>query len=532
MSSQRQPSIATTASSRPSIGSPSSPPSSRWPYVVRALAPGRYVIPRYRGRHVPPRALRTDGLRYGRGRGPAVMDEHRPKRRGGLRRWLAAGAGVLVCTAALGGAALWRFVDHLGPLDMSRLSQGSTVVLDRDGRLLRAFTTADGRWRLPVTTGDVDPRFLTMLQAFEDRRFMSHPGVDVLALARAAGQGLRNGRIVSGGSTLTMQVARLLEPREERSLAAKLRQMVRAVQIERVHSKAEILDFYLTLAPYGGNVEGLRAASLTYLGKEPKRLTPAEAALLVALPQSPETRRPDRFAQAARAARDRVLARVAASAALNGADLAAIRDEPVPTARRPVPMLAAHAAEAALRAAPAARLHRLTIDARLQANLEFLLRERVAPLGPRLSAAMIVIDNASGAVLAHVGGWITSRRSVRAAWTSRSGPLAGLRAEAVHLRARFRERHRPSRDHPGGSPVALRPLRPREFRPDVPGRGHRAARAAAIAERPRRRASRRDRPRQASRPPPQARGRCRRARRSAARPRPRARRPRDPARRT
>ncbi len=113
-----------------------------------------------------------------------------------------------------------------------------------------------------------------------------------------------------------MQVARLLEPREERSLAAKLRQMVRAVQLERRYSKSEILDLYLTLAPYGGNVEGLRAASLTYFGKEPKRLTPAEAALLVALPQSPETRRPDRFARAARAARDRVLARVAVSAAL------------------------------------------------------------------------------------------------------------------------------------------------------------------------------------------------------------------------
>ncbi|MFO1149628.1 MAG: penicillin-binding protein 1C [Alsobacter sp.] len=306
--------------------------------------------------------------------------------------------------AAASAGALWRYAGSLGPPDLSRLGQGSTVVLDRDGRLLRAFTTSDGRWRLPVSTAEVDPRFLAMLQDFEDRRFLRHPGVDPLALLRAAGQALRQGRIVSGGSTLTMQVARLLEPREERSLAAKLRQVVRAVQLERRYSKAEILDMYLALAPYGGNVEGLRAATLTYFGKEPRRLSPGEAALLVALPQSPEARRPDRSPVAAQAARDRVLARLAAHGALVPAEAAAARHEPVPAARRPVPMLAAHAAEEAVRAAPGLRTLRLTIDARLQASLEALVRERVAPMGPRLSAALIAVDNATGAVLAHVGG--------------------------------------------------------------------------------------------------------------------------------
>jgi penicillin-binding protein 1C len=305
---------------------------------------------------------------------------------------------------ALSAIALWRYAESLGPPDLSSLAQGSTVVLDRDGRLLRAFTTSDGRWRLPVKSGDVDPRFLAMLQGFEDRRFPQHPGVDPLALLRAAGQALRHGRIVSGGSTLTMQVARLLEPREERSLTAKLRQMVRAVQLERRFSKAEILDMYLALAPYGGNVEGLRAASLTYFGKEPRRLSPGEAALLVALPQSPEARRPDRSPERAAAARDRVLARLAAHGRLPSSEVTAAHREPVPTARRPVPMLAAHAAEEAARAAPDARSIRLTIDARLQASLEALVRERVAPMGPKLSAALVVLDNATGAVLAHVGG--------------------------------------------------------------------------------------------------------------------------------
>src|SRR4030095_12769589 len=150
---------------------------------------------------------------------------------------------------------------------------------------------ADGRWRLPVEARTaVDPGYLKLLLAYEDRRFWSHAGVDPLALRRAALQFGRSGPIVSGGSTITMQRARLMEPRRERSISAKLRQMVRAVQIERQLSKDEILDLYLALAPFGGNLEGIRAASIAYFGKEPKRLSLAEAALLVALPQSHEPR--------------------------------------------------------------------------------------------------------------------------------------------------------------------------------------------------------------------------------------------------
>ncbi len=166
----------------------------------------------------------------------------------------------------------------------------SAEVLDADGQLLRAFATSQGRWRLKTAVSDVDPQFLRMLIAYEDQRFYDHGGVDPWALGRAAVQLVSNGRIVSGASTLSMQVARLIEPREGRSLSAKLLQLVRAVQIERRLSKEEILDLYLTHAPYGGNLEGVRAASLAYFGKEPRRLTVAEAALLVALPQLPERR--------------------------------------------------------------------------------------------------------------------------------------------------------------------------------------------------------------------------------------------------
>ena len=195
--------------------------------------------------------------------------------------------------------AAWVY--SLGPAPLGKDLEYSHVVVDRDGRLLRAYATVEGRWRLPATEDDVDPRFLKLLFAYEDKRFRSHHGVDPMSLGRAAIQFATSGHIVSGGSTITMQVARLLEPRQQRSLSAKLRQIVRALELEQALSKHEILTLYLTLAPYGGNLEGIRAAALAYFGKEPRKLSLAEAALLVALPQSPELRRPDRFPDAARA---------------------------------------------------------------------------------------------------------------------------------------------------------------------------------------------------------------------------------------
>ncbi len=303
-----------------------------------------------------------------------------------------------------GCAALLAYAASLPPLDLTTASDRSTVVLDREGRLLRPFLTEDGRWKLPVTHADVDPRYLAMLKAFEDKRFDSHAGIDPLGMARAAWQALAYGRIVSGGSTLSMQVARLLEPREERSLAAKLRQAVRAIELERRFEKARILDLYLTLAPFGGNLEGVRAASFAYFGKEPKRLSTAEAALLVALPQAPKQRRPDRFAAAAERARDRVLARAAKAGLVTPAEIAAARDEPIPAARKPFPNLAPHVAEQVVAQAPAEPVHRLTLDARLQSNLESLARERVVTLPPQVSTAILVVDNDTGAIRASVGG--------------------------------------------------------------------------------------------------------------------------------
>jgi penicillin-binding protein 1C len=281
--------------------------------------------------------------------------------------------------------------------------QVSTTVLARDGSLLRAFTTPSGHWRLPTTPSEVDPRYLAMLKAFEDRRFDRHGGVDVAAFARAILQAIRHGRLVSGGSTLTMQTARLIEGPAPKSAATKLRQIVSALALERHLTKREILTRYLELAPYGGNMEGVRAASIAYFGKEPRRLSVGQAALLVAIPQSPEARRPDRSPIAAKRARDRVLARAYAARVITAAEWTRAQAEPIPTVRRDFPKLAPHLADAERARSPAQSVFATTIDGALQRGLETLARDHVRTLGDRLSAAVLVVDHKSGEILAHVG---------------------------------------------------------------------------------------------------------------------------------
>jgi penicillin-binding protein 1C len=292
----------------------------------------------------------------------------------------------------------------LGPLPLHEAREISTTIVDRHGKLLRAYAMADGRWRLPVHAAtEVDPTYLKLLLAYEDRRFYSHGGVDLLALGRAVFQLTTRGHIVSGGSTITMQLARLMEPRRQRSIYAKLRQIVRAIEIERQMNKEQILDLYLAMAPYGGNLEGIRAASIAYFGKEPKRLSLSEAALLVALPQSPENRRLDRYPKAARAARDRVLDRMVEDGVVSEPDAAIARPVPVPRLRKPMPILAPHSADAAMAAVKNMPVIALTLDAPLQQALETLARDRAASLGPNISVAILVVDNASGDVLTRVG---------------------------------------------------------------------------------------------------------------------------------
>ena len=318
-------------------------------------------------------------------------------------RRLLAGLALAATSLAAGGLAL----DRLFPPDLARYQERSTEVVDANGRLLRAFTTPDGKWRMKTGVEDVDPLYLSLLKAYEDRNFDRHPGVDPTAVVRAAGQLIERGRIVSGASTLSMQAARLLDPSQlrpgTRSFTTKLIQSARALQLEWRYSKREVLAIYLTLAPMGGNLEGVRAASFAYFGKEPKQLSAAEAALLVAIPQSPERRRPDRAADRARAARDRVLVRGLEHGIIDQPSYDRAASRPAPDRRLAMPMQAPHLAAWLAGQSPGATVP-TTLRFELQAALAQLAAEEHAQFTDRAQIALVIVDNRSGAVVAWQGG--------------------------------------------------------------------------------------------------------------------------------
>jgi penicillin-binding protein 1C len=310
---------------------------------------------------------------------------------------------IVMAFATLGCVCALATADVANPPDLSRAQNVSPEVVDRNGVLLRAFLTRDGYWRMKTRVGDVSPRYIAILKAYEDKRFDDHWGVDPFAILRAGLQYVSAGRVVSGGSTLTMQVTRILEPPRSRNIGAKLFQMMRAVQLEERYSKDEILSFYLTLAPFGGNLEGVRAASLSYFGKDPSHLDLSESALLVALPQSPVKLRPDRHATRALKGRDKVLARMVSEGTVSSGDADVARREGVPFARQPMPLSAPHLAS---------RLHdRLddrhivtTLDARLQSAIERMAIQEAPYFGDDAALSIVVVENRTRNVLAYLGG--------------------------------------------------------------------------------------------------------------------------------
>lgn len=345
-------------------------------------------------------------------------------------------AGVAFIVAAV--PAFFVF-DHYYPPPLADTTEISTEVVDADGNLLRAFTTKKGRWRLRSQIEDVDGEFLRLLIAYEDKRFWTHAGVDVRAMIRAAGQFVANGRIVSGGSTITMQLARLLEPRKKRSLKSKLLQSFRALQIERRLTKKEILEQYLTLAPYGGNLEGIRAASLAYFGREPKGLTLAQSALLVALPQSPERRRPDRFPKKARQARNTVLIRAEKAEVIAQGEAARIAGNPVSATRRALPQYAPHLAQHIIQENPDRKVHKVTLKRSLQHSLETVAKEAIRRFDANVSIALVLADAKTGNILAEVGspnylddnrsGWVDMTRALRSPGSTLKPFIYGLAFE-------------------------------------------------------------------------------------------------------
>lgn len=332
--------------------------------------------------------------------------------------------------------------DRLFPPPLENALSSSVLVTDRNGVPLRAFPTDEGRWRLPADMEKIDPAFIEALIEIEDKRFRQHWGVDGLAVMRAIRSAIQRGRVVSGASTITMQTARMLEPRP-RTLPSKAIEMLRAFQLEVRLSKDEILELYLTLTPYGGNLEGIRAASWAYFGREPDRLSDDQIALLIALPQSPEVRRPDLRPESALASRKVILERLVTTGHLSATRGADAAEMPLP-GRYAFPARGWHAADTARSAvltthprrgqvAPDSDV-RTTLDAGLQASLEKLAFDHAAKLDDRVQIAVLVAEAETGAVRAHVGsaergkagGWIDLTTSARSPGSTLKPFIYGL----------------------------------------------------------------------------------------------------------
>ncbi len=320
--------------------------------------------------------------------------------------------GILVVSerllwAAAAAVALFLALDFLFPLPKEKLHlPGSPVVLDRQGRLLKVYLAPDDRWRISVTDSLLSPLLVKCVLGYEDRQFYHHPGVNPISILRAAWVDFRAHRILQGGSTLTMQVARLMQPRR-RTLWAKTVELFRALQLELHFSKKQILTDYFNLAPYGGNIVGVGAASYLYFRKNPRQLSLAEAALLAAIPRAPTTLRPDRFPQKAAAARKRVLTRLLRHGDLSLEAWREAVNEPIPTKRLAAPNRAPHFCDYLVRKFPNQERLFSTLDFHLQIRVEKIVKAYVQPLRRRgiMNAAVVVISNRDKSVRAFVGSY-------------------------------------------------------------------------------------------------------------------------------
>lgn len=316
--------------------------------------------------------------------------------------------GLLLCAAAY--AAI-----QLVPLPTRLAERDSMVVTYSDKSVAHVFLAPDERWRLKTRLDEVEPDYIEALIALEDKRFYSHLGIDPFAVVRASSTNVRRGRVVSGASTLTMQLVRMVEPRP-RTLRSKIVEAFRAVQIERHMSKDEILEAYLRFLPFGRNVEGIEAATLAYFGHDASMLSPAQIATLLAVPQSPSRRFPTEMnAERLEAARNKIardlleigaLPRGAVSVNLTEAQaMAQIEGTQVPRAMKAFPREMPHFAWWLRQRYPKANRLHTTVDASTQRTVERVMavhHARLEPLGAR-NASVVITDHRTGEIRAIVG---------------------------------------------------------------------------------------------------------------------------------
>ncbi|MEX9911999.1 peptidoglycan glycosyltransferase PbpC [Providencia huaxiensis] len=316
-----------------------------------------------------------------------------------MKKWLRRTGITLVLLVIILPLAFLA-ADKIWPLPLKQIEMARTVVA-ADGTPLWRFADKEGIWRFPVTLEEVSPDFIEALLTYEDRHFYRHPGVNPFSLVRAAGQFVSSGRIVSGGSTLSMQVARLIDP-HERTLGGKLKQLWRTAQLEYHYSKDEILEMYLNRAPYGGTIEGIGAASWVYLNKSPAKLTASEAALFAVLPQAPSRLRPDRYPERAQAARDKVLDRLEEYQVWSPEKVTDIKQEQIWLAPRKNPHSAPLLARRVTKGAQESIIE-TTIDASLQRQLEDMAMNWKNQLPKQTSLGILVVDHTDMAVKAYIG---------------------------------------------------------------------------------------------------------------------------------
>lgn len=316
------------------------------------------------------------------------------------RRAVVAGLGAFASVAA----AWFVLLVVVPPPEPYRVKPAGRQVFARDGRLLMRFLSPDDKWRVRVPLEEVSPHLVAAVLEHEDRWFRYHPGVNPISVVRSAWTNLRERRIVTGASTLTMQLARIVEP-GQRSFSFKLFQAFRALQYEWLYSKDEILEMYLNLAPYGGNLEGVGAASWAYFDKPPSELSTAEAALLAVLPESPTARNPEDHPGEARAARDRLIDRLEKKAMIDGATAFESRMQPVPEERFPAPFDAPHFAQWVTRKYRGDLNLRTTLDYSIQTRAEDLLEAAVLDLRPSgiEQGALVILDYERSELVAMVG---------------------------------------------------------------------------------------------------------------------------------
>ncbi len=293
----------------------------------------------------------------------------------------------------------------LFPLPIERLSRPPAHYLySAEGEPLGRYTSSDTFWRLPVKLEEISPQLINSVIECEDKWFYYHLGINPISLVNAAVDNLKAGRVVRGASTITMQIARMIEPKE-RTVVSKIFEMFRALQLELRYTKDELLEIYFNLAPYGGNIEGVGAASLHYFNHSIGELTISEAAILTAIPASPNRYRPDRHPEALIERRNQVLKRLLSAKAISEDQYTDALSEQIPHYRSQYIQLAPHLSQEIISQFPNQAQHHTTINYRMQLLAERLALEHHLSLIERdiHNLAVVIIENKTGKIKALVG---------------------------------------------------------------------------------------------------------------------------------